>query len=90
MKKIIKLIIWLLFFATVSINIHLFVKSIAMGDEITKMDKETRALHKENMVLETKLYEVDSFRYAASVSAQMAFTKQSQPIKLDDIKYAYR
>lgn len=70
------------------INIIFFVHSIALGSEINTFEKEIKSIHQENLTLENKIYQVDSLQYAASVAAQLDFTRQSIPIYIHNDVYA--
>ncbi len=88
MKLVYKYTIWLIFFALLATNIFIFLHSIKLSDEINHFEKEISALHQENLQLANKIYAVDSFQNAASLAAQLDFTKKAQPVYLDDLKYA--
>ena len=88
MKKI-KFLIGLVLIGLIVVNIHIFVSSIKLSNDINKFEAQISALHKENIELEKNLYQVDSYQYATSMSAALNFTKVSQPLYIDNIKYAY-
>jgi len=70
------------------INIFTFVTGINLADKITFYEKETKRLYQENQDLETKVFSVDSLKYASSLAEALKFTKNAQPVYLDNLKYA--
>ncbi len=88
MKNIGKLVIWLVFIGLLVCNVFIFLHSIELSDEINHFENEIARLHQENLNLSDKIYEVDSFQHAASLAAQLDFSKKAQPLYLDDLKYA--
>jgi len=84
MKKILIPVFLLLFI----VNIYAFVTGINLADKITFYESETKKLHQENQDLETKVFAVDSLRYAVSLADGLKFTKKAQPVYLDNLKYA--
>lgn len=88
MKKIIKIGVWLFFLILVLGNIYIFIGGMTLSNEISRYEKEINRLNLENIDLEKKAYELSSLRHAASMAAQLSFTKKSQPLYLDNIKYA--
>lgn len=89
MKKLIRIGIWFVFIGLIAINVHIFVSSIALSRNLSEYEQKIADLHKENIILETKLYDISSYQYAASMSAVMNFVKPSRPILLNTIEYAY-
>jgi len=85
MKKIIVPVFLFLFL----VNVYTFISNINLGDKITYYEKETKRLAQENQDLETKVFAVDSLRYASSLAEGLNFTKRAQPVYLDNLKYAY-
>lgn len=88
MKKLTNAAVWIFFLILIAGNIYIFLGGMTLSNEIGRYEKETVRLNLENIDLEKKVYELSSFRYAASMAAQLSFTKKSQPLYLDDIKYA--
>lgn len=88
MKKILKPIIIIFFAALILTNVYIFVAGIRSSVEITKMETELENLKQENYSLESKLGEVSSLEYAASMAAKMDFSKKTVPTYLDSLKYA--
>lgn len=88
MKFITKYIIWTIFLILLSANVYIFVHSIKLANEINRFEKEMRAFHQENLILENKIYEVDSLQYAASMAARLDFSEKAQPLYLENLKYA--
>lgn len=85
MKKLIIPVFLLLFL----LNVYTFISNINLGDKITFYEKETKRLSQENQDLETKVFAVDSLKYASSLAETLQFTKKAQPVYLDNLKYAY-
>lgn len=88
MKKIIKPTIIILFTALILANVYIFVAGIKSSVEITKMETELENIKQENYSLESKLGEVSSLEYAASMAANMDLSKKAVPTYLDSLKYA--
>jgi len=88
MKKLIKPTIILFFIALVVANVYIFVVGIKSSVEITKMESQLENLRQENYSLESKLGEVSSLEYAASMAANMDFSKKAVPTYLESLKYA--
>lgn len=88
MKRLFKIAIWPIFFILVITNIYIFVSGITLGDEINTFETESKKIHLENMVLENKKSHLGSISYAASIAAELNFSKKQEPIYLDNAKYA--
>lgn len=88
MKNIIKKSVWLLFFVLIITNIFVFVSGIQLSDKINYYEIQTNNFHRSNLELERKLSDIGSLQYAASIAANLDFTHKSQPIYLDNLKYA--
>lgn len=70
------------------VNVFVFMSGIRLSDEISKYDKETLVLKKENTELEKQVYEISSLQHAASVSAQLDFSQEAKPMYFSSLKYA--
>lgn len=90
MKKTVKLTIWIAFFLLISVNVFIFLSGMKLSKQINYFEKETKRLHQENIDLEKKAYEADSLQYAASVAAQLDFTKKAEPYFLENLRYALK
>lgn len=88
MFKTLKNIIWFIFLILAVMNIFVFLKSIKISTDISLLEKEIKRLHQENIELEKEAFNFDSLQYAASVAASLDFNKKSQPLYLDNAKYA--
>ncbi len=88
MKKLIKPAVIIFFTALIIANVYIFVAGIKSSVEITKMETELENLKQENYGLESKLGKVSSLEYAASMAANMDFSKKTVPTYLDSLKYA--
>jgi cell division protein FtsL len=82
---IIFLIVFLIF-----LNIYLFTQSLFLGDNILKIEKEISKLKLDNSKLEKKLFSLTSLQNLIKESSLLGFTKESEPIYLDNLKYASR
>ena len=89
MMKILKLIIWPVFFILLIVNVFIFVKSIDLGNDINYFEKEIKQIHQKNTELANQTYRIDSLQYTASVAAEFEFTQQAKAIYLDNLKYAF-
>ncbi len=88
MKTILRNSLIVLFFLLIAGNLYIFVAGMYLSDEINQYDVKTKELTEENTRLEKEVYQLESYQYAASMSAVLQFTKQSQPVYFDDLKYA--
>jgi len=79
--------IFLLFFLLAA-NIFLFAKLLFLGDSILKMEKEISKLRIENSELEKKLSSLTSLQHLNSLASRLGFTKEVEPIYLENLKYA--
>jgi cell division protein FtsL len=71
-----------------SINIVLFSKTIIIGDNVSKTENEIHKLKITNMELEQKLYTMNSLERLSMVAKELGFTKEAQPITLNNLTYA--
>lgn len=88
MKFNLKYIFGLLILSLIGINIYFFVKTVALGDTIVKTEREINKLRIENSEMEKKLYSLNSLQNLRSLASNLGFTKESEPIYLDNLKYA--
>jgi hypothetical protein len=84
----IKLIISFFFVILVIGNFYTFVNSIKLSDDINRFENKIIKLKQDNLILENKIYDIDSLRFASSMAAQLNFSITSEPIYLDNLKYA--
>lgn len=80
--------VFVFFIGLVLANVYIFVAGIKSSVEITKMETELEKIRQENYTLESKLGEVSSLEYAASMAANMNFSKKAVPTYLENLKYA--
>jgi len=81
-------IIWGILFVFILGNVYVFIIGIKLSDEVNHFEKEIKRLKQENINLEKKAYEVESLKFAASMAAKLNFIKQSQPMYIENLKYA--
>ena len=86
--KFIRSFVWVIFILFVIANGYVFVESMRLGSEVTRFEREIKKLYLDNLDLENKVSSLDSLQFAASVAAQLDFTKKSQPLFLDNLNYA--
>lgn len=82
-------IIFLIFFLLVT-NICLFTKSLFLGDNNLKIEKEINKLKIVNSELEKELSSLTSIQNLTEVASLLGFTNKSEPIYLENFKYASR
>jgi len=83
-----KYIIYTVLFAIIVSNIYIFVSGINLSNEISKYEKDIMILHKENIELEKISTGDVSFQKAASLAAELDFTKKAVPIYLNNLAVA--
>ncbi len=88
--KILKYAIWLVFIGLLAANLYIFVQSMKISQQINYFDNATKKQHQINLDLEAKAFATDSLRYAASMAAQMDFTKKAQPFFLGNLGFALK
>ena len=88
MKFFNKYLFWLVSFILIAANVYIFIHSISLSDKINFYETGISSLHKKNLKLENKIYNVDSLQFAASQASELNFVKEAQPIYLDNLKYA--
>lgn len=88
MRNVYKNIVLVVFLTLMIGNMYVFLSGVALGDEINHYEKEITRLHQENLDIEKKVYDAESLNYAASIAAQLDFSKHATPVYLDNLKYA--
>lgn len=88
MLKVAKSLLSALFICLIVINLFIFVSGIKIGSQVNSLEKNINKLKKENLNLENKVVELDSYQYAASLAATLDFTARSQPIYIGNPPYA--
>jgi hypothetical protein len=89
MKTILKYTIPVILVMSLVGNIYIFLQGMALSDDINRYERNSAKLHQENLDLEENIYAIGSLYNAASLAAQLDFTKQSVPVYINDLKYAY-
>lgn len=90
MKTATKHVLTVVFVILAFANLYIFVKSLYLSDDINKFEEKTNKLKLENDVLEKEIFQADSLQFAASLSAKLNFTKESEPVFFDNVKYALK
>lgn len=88
MKKIYKNGLWMVMIAIIVGNAFIFLSGLTLADETRKFEKDIVKLRLENTDLEKKVYQSQSFTYAASMAAALNFTKKIEPVYIDNLLYA--
>jgi len=78
----------ILIFFLLAANVYLFTKSLFLGDGISRIEKEIDKLRVENYELEKELYSLTSLQNLTELASLLGFTNESEPIYLDNLKYA--
>ncbi len=84
MKGVFKQTIWFIFFFLVVANVFLFINGMRLSADINGFESQITLLHKQNVELEKKAYQIESLTYAASMAAQLQYTKKSAPVYMDN------
>ncbi len=88
MKKYIKSSVFIVLFILVLGNAYLFVSGIKLGNDLLQYESGIQKYQLANTELEKKVSEASSLQHVASVAATMNYQEASQPIVLDNLKYA--
>lgn len=76
--------------AFIFLNIFLFCSSLKLSDEINNYENKISALHRENLLLEKKVSEVSSLKFAESMASFLGFTKKNMPTYLEKLNVALK
>lgn len=90
MTKIIKIIFPLMIGALIFLNIFIFCSSLKLSDKINNYEVKISALHKENLILEKKVSDLSSLKFAESMAPFLGFTQQSPPTYLEKLNVALK
>lgn len=90
MKTIIKDTLITLFVVLVAGNIYIFVRGMYLSDNLNRFQDQIQQLQTDNDHLRTQVYQAESLQYASSISAVLKFTKKSQPLFFEQLKYALK
>ena len=88
MKKISGLFTIAVFLVLVGANVFIFLSGMRVSEQISFYETETKKLKQENIDLEKKAYAAESLQNAASVAAQLDFTKKAEPYFLENLRFA--
>ena len=90
MKKInFNFLIYFLLVFLIVVNLGIFYFSIKVSDDIRENELKIEKIHKENIDLERKLSQLDSLNFAQNVAKKLEFTKETEPLFLENLKYAF-
>ena len=89
MKITLNTIITLALLALVVVNITIFVKGVALSDEINYYEKELKQLKQQNVEYEYKIYALESISQTASLAAQLEYGTYNDPVYVEQPQYAY-
>ena len=74
--------------ALVFLNIFLFCSSLKLSDKIDNYEDKISSLHKENLVLEKKVSDLSSLKFAETMAPLLGFTKTNVPTYLEKLNVA--
>ncbi|OGK46671.1 hypothetical protein A3A93_00155 [Candidatus Roizmanbacteria bacterium RIFCSPLOWO2_01_FULL_38_12] len=74
----------------VVVNIYIFVKGIALGEDVSFYEKELVRLRQENIEVEQNIYTLESITKTASMAATLEFGNYNEPIFIDKPQYALK
>lgn len=77
-----------MFFGLMVGNIYIFGQGVQLSNEIHRFEEEITQISKENLELETQIFQRNSLQHAATVSAEMDFVKRAQPVYVGEPGYA--
>ncbi len=77
-----------IFLVLIGANVFIFLSGMKVSEQINFYETETKKLKQENIDLEKKAYAAESLQNAASVAAQLEFTKKAEPYFLENLRFA--
>ena len=90
MKKLFFLLVWCLFISLAVVNLYTYITQMRFSEKYNVYEGKLKKIKQENMDLEQKAYEADSLKYAASMAAELDFTKKADLIYLENLRYAFK
>ena len=90
MKFLANSAIWFVFFGLMIGNVYVFMQGLSLSDQIQMYEKDIQQIRQENTELETKIYKMESITFAASLAAELAYDKKSEPVFFGEKKYALK
>ncbi len=72
-----------------ALNIFVFTKLVKMRHDSYLYEQKLSKLKEENILLENKLYQVSSLKYISTIAPKLGFVKQSEPVTLQELFFAY-
>jgi len=76
--------------ALIFLNIFLFCSSLKLSDEINNYENKISALHRGNLVLEKKVSDLSSLKFAEKMAPFLGFTKKNAPTYLEKLNVALK
>ncbi len=80
----------LIIIVMVGINIAIFIRGIAISDEIHYYETEIGRLQEQNVESEQQIYELSSYTETASTAAALDYGKYNEPIYGEIPQYALK
>jgi len=90
MRKIINITFPLVIGALIFLNIILFCSSLKLSDKVNDYENKISSLHIENLVLEKKVSDLSSLKFAESMAPLLGFTKKNEPTYLERLNVALK
>lgn len=88
MKKYLNYFVPFLLLVLIIANAFIIVRGLKLSGEIYRFESQTKSIKKQNSELEKKLYDASSLQHAASVAAQLGYTKNAPAYSLTVLKQA--
>lgn len=90
MKAITNLTLWVLFFGLMIGNIVVFISGVQLSEDIHTYEQEIQEIEDENALLETRVLQIESMEFAATIAAELDYTKKADPVSFEnENRYAY-
>ncbi len=79
-----------LFLLLIAANVYIFLSGMKVSEQINFFEAQTKKLQQENIELEKKAYAANSLQHAASVAAELNYTKKAEPYFLNNLRFALK
>ncbi len=90
MKTLTNITLWVLFFGLMIGNIVVFISGVQLSEDIHSYELEIEKLDEDNALLETKVLQIESMEFAATIAAELDYTKKAEPVSFEnENRYAY-